>query len=438
MRSKQRIGRRLFLRRMAGAGAATAAFPTVITSTALGAGGRPPASERLVAGAIGVGSMGRGDLNGFLGSRDVQVVGVCDVDTRHQQKAKQMVDGRYKNADCKTYLDFRELIGRGDLDICCLAMPDHWHAVPVILAARAGIDMYGQKPLARSIREGRAMCDAVHRYGRVWQTGSWQRSVGHFRRACELVRNGRLGTVARVEVGLPSGGSGKTGKPLPVPPELDWNFWLGPAPWREYCDFGRGNCHWDWRWILDYSGGQLTDWAGHHVDIAHWGLDLDTTGPVTIEGKGDYPADGLRDVPGKYQFTCRYAGGLEMSVGSGHYHPMGAKWFGADGKWIHVSRGGLRASDEKLLREQIGPGEVHLYKTRGHMQNFLECVKTRKATVTPIEVAHRSISVGLLGEIATFTGRKIQWDPKTERILGDPGAGALLGRSYRQPWTLDV
>jgi len=437
MRRSTSLTRRAFLRRSALTAGAAAAFPTVITSTALGAGGRPAASDRLVGGSIGVGSMGSGDLRSLLGQKEVQMVGVCDVDTAHSDRAKMMVDGRYKNKDCKTYVDFRELIARGDLDICHLAVPDHWHAMPVIHAARAGIDMYGQKPLARSIRECRAMADAVHRYGRVWQTGSWQRSVRNFHHACELVRNGRIGKVVRVEVGLPSGRANRPYEACPPPKTLDYDRWLGPAPYREHVNLGRGGMHWDWRWVMDYSGGQLTDWAGHHIDIAHWGLGLDDTGPTTVEGRGEYPNDGVYDVPFKYQFTCMYAGGLEMSVGSGHYHPMGTKWIGQDGRWIHVSRRDLSASDPKILAAKIGPGEIQLYKTNGHMQNFIECVRSRKLTVTPIETALRSISVGLLGEIAMLTGRKIKWDPKTEQIIDDPGAAALLGRSYREPWTLE-
>ncbi len=431
------LTRRNFLRRSALTAGAAVAFPTIITSTALGAPGRPAASDRLVAGSIGVGSMGRGALGSILGRGEVQVVAGCDVDGKHRDQAKKMVDGRYKNEDCKVYNDFRELIGRGDIDICTLALPDHWHAIPAIQAARAGMDMYGQKPLARSIRECRAMADAVHRYGRIWQTGSWQRSVGHFHRACEMVRNGRVGKVVRVEVGLPSGRSRGLEKPCPPPETLDYDRWLGPAPYREHVNLGRGGMHWDWRWVMDYSGGQLTDWAGHHIDIAHWGLGLDNTGPSTIAGHGEYPTDGIYDVPFKYQFTCMYANGLEMSVGSGHYHKMGAKWIGQDGRWVHVSRRGVSASDPKILAEKIGPEEIHLYKTRGHMQNFLKCVRSRELTVTPIETALRSISVGLLGEIAMLTGRKIKWDPKAEEIIDDPGAAALLGKSYREPWTLE-
>ncbi len=429
--SKANISRRGFLKGAAAFGG-ICGFPAVVPSSVFGQGAP---SNKIVMGAIGTGSMGMGDLNGFLNKDEVRVVAVCDVDRRHRENAKNAVNGKYRNSDCGSYLDFRELIGRGDLDAVITALPDHWHAVPSVMAAKAGLDIHGQKPLARSIREGRAICDAVHRYGRVWQTGSWQRSVAHFRRACELVRNGRIGHVAYVEVGLPTGGTRGPQPEIPVPDWLDWDFWLGPAPWRPYCNFGGNGCHWDWRWIMDYSGGQLTDWAGHHIDIAHWGMDLDDTGPVEIEGKGDFPKNGLYDAPPTYRFRCKYANGLEMVVANNQQVPQGAKWFGEKG-WIHVSRGGLSASDEKILREVIGPDEVQLYNSRDHLQNFIECVKSRKLTITPVETAHRSISVGLLGEIAMLTGRKIRWNPETEEIVGDPAASALLGRAYREPWTL--
>ncbi|MHC4704004.1 MAG: Gfo/Idh/MocA family protein, partial [Planctomycetota bacterium] len=349
----------------------------------------------------------------------------------HVDNAKKIVDQKYGNSDCAAYKDFREVTSRGDLDAVLLATPDHWHAIPAIEAARAGLDIHGQKPLARSIREGRAICDAVHRYGRVWQTGSQQRSDYKFRRACELVRNGRIGKILKVEVGLPTGG-GTDVKSIQKHPEgLDWDFWLGPAPYVPY----RGVVHWNWRWILDYSGGQLTDWAGHHIDIAHWGMGWDRTGPVEIEGAGVYPNEGLYNVPSEYKFTCKYADGIVMTVANNTQLTQGAKWYGETG-WIHVNRGGLRASDEKILREEIGPNEIKLYESRDHKQNFLDCVKSRKLTICPVEVGHRSISVGLLGEIAMLTGRKIKWNPETEEIAGDAEAGALLGRSYREPWVL--
>jgi len=427
MKKKGLITRRDFFSRTVAAGTAIA-FPAIVPSSVFGANAP---SNRIVMGAIGVGSQGTGDMRGFLSKPEVQMVAVCDVDKNHRDGAKKIVDDKYGNSDCRAYLDFRDLIGRGDLDAVQLAMPDHWHAIPAVAAARAGLDIHGQKPLARSIREGRAICDAVHRYSRVWQTGSQQRSDLKFRRAAELVRNGRIGKILKIEVGLPTGGGSDVKAVMAVPEGLDWDFWLGPAPYVPY----RGVVHWNWRWIMDYSGGQLTDWAGHHIDIAHWGMGWDYTGPVEIEGKGNYPTEGLYNVPTEYKFTCKYADGAIMTVANNRQLTQGAKWYGEKG-WIHVNRGGLHASDEKILREEIGPNEVKLYESRDHKQNFLDCVKSRKLTICPVEVGHRSISVGLLGEIAMLTGRKIKWDPETEQIIGDPEAGALLGRSYREPWVL--
>ncbi|MCY2932244.1 MAG: Gfo/Idh/MocA family oxidoreductase [Planctomycetota bacterium] len=427
------ITRRGLLKTSVAGAAAFVAAPTILSSRLFGA---DAPSNKIVMGAIGVGSMGSGNLGGFLGDGRVQVVAVCDVDKGHVDGARNRVNGQYHNQDCRAYEDFREMIAKEKLDAVSLALPDHWHALIAVACAKAGWDIYGEKPLARSIREGRAICDAVSRYGRIWQTGSWQRSQGHFRQAAELVRNGVLGKIQRVEVGLPGGSSSGRVAPSPPPPGLNYNFWLGPAPWREHCHFqGQGSVHWHWRWIMDYSGGQLTDWAGHHIDIAHWGLGKDADGPVEIAGKGEYPADGLYDAPYGYRFTCTYADGLPLIVGDGGKVPDGAKWFGEKG-WIHVNRGGLWASDPKILQEKIGPDGVRLYVSNNHHQNFLDCVRSRQATVTPAETAHRSISVALLGEIAMLTGRKIKWNPKTEEIVGDAGASALLGRPYREPWTL--
>ena len=435
MKERNRITRRSLVKGAVAAGA-VAALPSVVSA----ASRRPAPSERITMGFIGVGSQGRGNMNGFLGRDRVQVVAVCDVDEAHLAVAKTAVDNRYGNTDCVGYHDFRDLIARGDLDAVGLALPDQWHAIPVIAAARAGLDMYGEKPLARSIRESRAMCDAVHRYGRIWQTGSWQRSVPHFRRACEVVRAGLLGKVHLVEVGLPTGRPCDLKPPKPVPEGLDWNRWLGPAPWRPYCEFGGNKCHWDWRWIMDFSGGQLTDWAGHHIDIAHWGMDLDGSGPVEVEGTGTYPDDGLWDAPTEYEFTCTYADGLVIRVANDRKMGfMGTKWHGEDG-WLHVNRGGYSASDPRLLTDDVLPPSAWtLYPGnpgRDHIDNFLDCVASRQPTITPVETACRSISVGHLGEIAMLTGRKIRWDPEREEILDDPGASALLGRAYREPWVL--
>lgn len=424
--TKRRVSRRQFLGTAAGA----VAFPYIVPSSVFGAGAP---SGKITMGCIGVGSQGSGNMNGFLNKGDARVLAVCDVDKGHREGAKRRVDEKYGNSDCAAYHDFRELIARDDIDALSLAVPDHWHSIPVIMAARAGKDMYGEKPLARTIAEGKRMVEAVHRYDRIWQTGSWQRSQGNFHHACELVRNGRIGKVTRVEVGLPTGGGGEVKAVQPVPENLDWDFWLGPAPWVPF----RGVSHWDWRWIMDYSGGQLTDWAGHHIDIAHWGLGLDETGPVEIEGRGVYPKDGIYDVPTEYKFTCRYANGVEMVVASDRLVPkgMGTVWYGEKG-WVHVDRGRQATNPAELWNEAIGPNEIRLYHSRDHQQNFLDCVKSRQKTITPVEVAHRSISVGLLGEIAMRLERKLQWNPDKEEFVNDPEANRMLSRPMRAPWHL--
>ena len=422
--------RRRFLRHIAGITAGVVGFPHIVPSTVFGSSAP---SERITLGCIGVGGQGTGNMQGFLSKRDAQVVAVCDVDKRNLDRAKSLVDKKYENTGCATYHDFREVIARADIDALSLAMPDHWHSIPVVLGARAGKDMYGEKPLARTIHEGRVMRDAMNQYGRIWQTGSWQRSQESFHHACELVRNGRIGKIARVEVGLPTGG-GTDNRPVqPVPENLDWDFWLGPAPWVPY----RGVSHWDWRWIMDYSGGQLTDWAGHHIDIAHWGLGLEETGPVEIEGKGVYPKDGLFNVPTEYKFTCKYANGVEMVVANDRQVPkgMGTVWYGEKG-WAHVDRGRQATEPANLWSDVIGPNEIRLYESRDHQQNFLDCVKSRRKTITPIEVAHRSISVGLLGEIAMLLERKLHWNPEKEEFVNDPEANRMLSRPMRAPWHL--
>jgi len=434
------------LKKSAGLAAGIVGFPYLIRSSALGLAGTVSPSNRLLMAQIGCGGMGTGNMKSFLEiGPDVQVVAVCDVDARHAQNGKKNVDSTYGNQDCRIYQDFHELLERESLDVISHALPDHWHAAVTLACARKGLDMYGEKPFARSIGEGRAMCDTIRRYGLIWQTGSWQRSVRDFHHAAELVRNGRIGTVKYVEVGLPDGASSGPGPSIePTPDQINWNMWLGSAPWRPYQNFngkpgnsgGRGP-HWDWRWIMDYSGGQLTDWAGHHVDIAHWGLGLEHTGPVEIEGKGEYPTEGIYDVPFAYNFLCTYINGIQIRVANASQlpHGMGACWYGDKG-WIHVTRGQLQASDTKILEEKIGSGEIPLYKSQNHHRNFIDCVKSRKETIAPAETAHRSISVGLLGEIAMLTGRKLYWNPETEQFIRDDDANRYLMRPYRAPWYL--
>ncbi len=431
----RKITRRDLLKKAAGTAAAAVCFPYVVPSSALGKAGTVAPSNRVVMAGIGLGWQGTANMKSFLGRDDVQFIAVCDIDKNHLAQAKQTVDKTYGNQDCATYHDFRELLARGDLDAVSIALPDHWHSIPAIAAARAGLDIYGEKPLSHTLLEGRAMCQAVERYNRIWQTGSWQRSVEKFHRACELVRNGRIGKVTHVEVGLGRGHSDyahtrNQQTPGPPPPELDYDFWLGPAPWAPYCP---ARVHKNWRWVLDHGGGKIMDWVGHHVDIAHWGLGLDYTGPVEVEGWGKFPPDGVWDAPTEYEFTCKYANGVTMVVAS--RFESGTKWYGEHG-WVAVDRSKLRTEPARLLREKIGPDETRLYYSRDHWGNFIECVKTRRTTITPCEIAHRSATVGHLAQIAITLGRKIRFNPQTEQILDDPTASRMLGKVMRSPWSL--
>jgi len=433
---ENKSSRRSFLKNSVSLVAGTIVLPHIIPSSALGMNGIVPPSDRIVMGSIGVGSQGTGNMKGFLRFKEVQLVSMCDLDSSHLEKASEIVNQYYKNKDCRTYKDYREFLEKEKLDAVCISVPDHWHSIAYVAAANKKINIYGEKPLARSIGEGQQIVKAVKKNNIIWQTGSWQRSVANFHKGAELVFNGRLGKVDHVEVGLPNAQK-LVGMPSikEVPAELDWDFWLGSAPKVPY----RGVCHWNWRWILDYSGGQLTDWAGHHIDIAHWGLGLDRTGPIEVSGVGVYPAaTELYNVPGEFDFNCKYKSGVTIRVANAARltQGMGVTWYGSNG-WIHVDRGDIiTASKPELISEELGANKKALYKSLDHSQNFLECIRNRKETIAPAEVAHRSISVGLLGEIAMTTKQTIKWDPDKEQIINNAAASKMLMRSFREPWKI--
>jgi len=435
-----KIRRRDFLKTVPAAVAGLVGFPTIVKAAVLGRAGAVPPSDKIVMAGIGFGMQGPSNMRDFVTNDEVQWVAVCDLDKDHLALAKKIADDHYGNKACATYHDFRELYARGDLDAVSIAVPDQWHAILSITAVRAGLDVFGEKPFTHSLLEGRALCDAVRRYGRVWQTGSWQRSVDNFHRACELVRNGRIGRILKVEVGLPSGHHdfAKTfgqWKIEPPPPELDYDFWVGPAPYVPYC---KARVHMNWRWNMDFGGGQLMDWIGHHLDIAHWGLGFDTTGPVEISGTGEFPTTGIYNSPTRYWVEAKYADGTPIVIAGGYDEiQSGTKWIGEYG-WIWVDREKFETQPAYLVNEIIGPNEIRLTKSRNHARNFLDCVRSRERTIADCEIGHRSASVGHLGVIAIATGRKIKWDPATETIQGDEEATRLLGRAYRKPWQLPV
>jgi predicted dehydrogenase len=405
----------------------------------LGFDNRATPANRITVACIGVGWMGSANLTSFLDEPDAQVVAVCDVDSEHLQAARTVVNEKYKNQDCATYREFEEVLARPDIDAVMLAVPDHWHGVLGVAALRAGKDVYGEKPVAGIFSEGKAICDAVARYKRVWQTGTWQRSRAQFRVASELVRNGRVGKVHTVEVGLPGGlpdfdGLGHMDQPTAPPKHLDYQRWLGPAPEAPYCP---ARVHKTWRWNLDYGGGMLMDWVGHHVDIAHWGLGFDHDGPVEVEGKGEYSlANAVWNAPSKFHVTARYRNGVTMHVRGGYDKVLpGVKWIG-EGGWLWVDRNGMDARPRQTLFSRIRPDEIHLEESPGHHRQFLDCVKSRGRTIAPPDVALRSTVPGYLGLISILTGTKIRWDPDNQKIVDNSAAERLLSRSLRSPWRL--
>lgn len=444
------MDRRTFLNAMP-LGAAT---PIFAPASALGRASRPAAGERVTMGVIGTGNQGTGDMRGFLRDPRVQVVAVCDVnrmsagywngDVAGREPARSYVEwhyGREKRSGvykgCDMYEDFRDLIARKDIDAVLIALPDHWHSIPVVMAARAGKDIYGEKPLSLTIAEGRAMSNAVRDNKRIFQTGSQQRSDARFRKACELVRNGRIGKLKTVTCGLPGGTpdlsyDAHRKQPEPVPEGFDYQMWLGPAPEAPYCP---ARCHVNFRWILDYSGGQITDWGGHHPDIAQWGMGTELTGPIEIRNAtGRWADDGLYNTAVDFTFEAIYENGVRMVISN--RTRGGVTFEGADGS-IWVNRGAIESKPGDLVYSDITDRELHLYKSDDHFRNFIDCVLSRKEPVAPIEQAHRSITIAHLGNIALKLGRNIRWDPVAERAVNDDEANRMLSRPMRAPWSLN-
>ncbi|MBT3379822.1 MAG: Gfo/Idh/MocA family oxidoreductase [Lentisphaerae bacterium] len=426
------MDRRTFLSR---AGVSIGAFPFILSNRSLG--GQAAPSNRFAFASIGIGGMGGGNLGGFMNRENVQIVAVCDADGSRCSAAQKRVNKHYagKTASgaykgCDAYSDFREIIARDDIDGVIISTPDHWHVPIAVAAAKSGKDMYCEKPLTLTVGEGRVLSDTIRRYGRVLQVGSQQRSGRNFRFACELVRNGRIGKLERIYANI--GGAPSTGVhvPMDVPGGFDYDMWLGSAPWAPYT---KARCHGSFRWIFDYSGGKMTDWGAHHNDIAQWANGADRSGPVAVEGTGRFPSDGLYNVPTQFEVTYTYANDVVLTCRSTGEN--GIRFEGSDG-WIFVSRSRIDGHPKSLLRETIAPDEIHLYESRDHRANLLECMATRRETVAPAEVGHRSATVCHIGNIAMILGRKLKWDPDRERFAGDEVANRMLDRSRRSPWRL--
>jgi predicted dehydrogenase len=457
------LNRRTFLK-VAGS---AAILPSILSRAHAQSSGNA-ANNRINIGVIGMGWQGPWNTKAFLASDDCQVVAVADIDANHLRDAVKMINDSYGTEDCKGYHDYKELLSRTDIDAVMIAVPDHWHEVVATEAARQKKDIYGEKPLARTIAEQQSIVRAVQQNGVIWQMGSWQRSVPNFHKAAEIVRNGLIGTVTHVEVGLPGNNGDFDGVAKDAlaklaahgenftsleqihtgsnawkllctdpPPELDYETWVGPSKMTPYI---RAQNHKSWRWNYNTGAGELMDWIGHHLDIAHWGLDFDNSGPLEVEGSGDLPpADAIWNTAPKYRFELKYPQGITMTLAGGYPDiKAGVKWIGTEG-WVWVDRGGFDASNPAWKQGKNLPRElrkVKLYTSANHHQNFLDCIKTRQSTVAPVETGHHSALPGHLCLISMRTGRKIRWDAQQEKIIGDHEASKMMTREYRAPWKM--
>ena len=459
--ARKKMDRRRFLT-TAGKGvvasSVVAGFPAIVPSSVFGAASP---GNRINVGAIGTGRISRGhDLPGIWQHDIARVMAACDLDRKRMEDAKTLINGYYSKQTGKPYdgvagyTNYHDLLANKDVDAVVISTPDHWHCLIAIDAVEAGKDVYLQKPASLTIAEGRALSDAVQRSGRIFQIGSQQRSTVQFRYAAELVRNGRIGQIKTVEVGLPGDPSGEVEPEMPVPKNLNYDMWLGSTPVVYYTEkrvhpqvgYDRPG----WLRCEQFGAGMITGWGAHHIDSAHWGMDTELTGPVEIWGTAEFPKSGLWDVHGPFKTEALYANGVHMIV-SGDF-PNGIKFIGTNG-WIFVSRGNervtasdpvaklndstaLQASDPKIIKSVIGPTEIHLPESKEHHLNWLESVKSRKEPIAPVEVAHRSCSACLLHHAAMKLKRKLYWDPAKERFKNDEEANAMLSRPQRAPYAI--
>jgi len=464
MKDKQKVGvsRRDFVKAAAmstvASSLAATGFPAIVPASVLKGNGP---GNRINIGAIGTGRISRvHDLPGVWRYDDARVIAVCDLDSHRVDDAKKLVNDYYSKKTGKSYDgvigygDYRELLQNKDIDAVLISTPDHWHALIGIDAVATGKDVYMQKPASLTIAEGRALSNAVHRTDRIFQIGSQQRSSPQFRYAAELVRNGRVGQLRKVYVGLPGDPSGDEEPEMPIPKNLNYGKWLGSTPNVYYTEKRvhpqSGYDRPGWLRCEQFGAGMITGWGSHHIDCAHWAMDTEYTGPIEVSGWAEFPKKGLWDVHGKFQTEALYANGVKMVVST--ELPNGIKFEGTNG-WIFVSRGNeavtasdpaaklkdtqaLAASDPKIITSVIAPQEVHLYESKEHHGNWLECVKTRKPPIAPIEVGHRSCSACLIHQIAMRLKRKVYWDPEKERFKNDDEANSMLSRSQRWPYVV--
>lgn len=442
---RRNISRRGFIQSATGLTLGAIGFPYVVPSAALGRAGAVAASERIAVGCVGVGPQGTYVMRNFLSQDDCRVVAVCDLKKPVLEGGRNTVNGYYKNDDCATYADYRELIARPDIDVVHIATCDHWHVLVALEAVRAGKDIYLEKPMGLSLAEDQALREACHRSGTVFQFGTQQRSERNFRFACELVRNGRIGELREINVWCSGSSSGGSRKPTAAPDWVDYDMWLGPAPYTPHTP-DRVSNQW-WWFISDYALGFIAGWGVHPLDIALWGGGDKLAGPLTIEGKGVWPdPEGVCDTAMNWDVTCTYDSGVRMSYFGNPYPDAwktrygrtsdhGTAFEGTDG-WVHVDRSGINAHPKELLQSEWTPNDVQLYNSNNHARNLLDCVKSRKEAICPIDEAVQADILCHISDIAIRLEQKLRWDPMKEQFVGNDAANRYLARAMRSPWRL--
>ncbi len=431
-------------------------LPTIVPSSVFGSNAP---NDKINIGAIGTGRISRDhDMPSVLKYDNIRITAVCDLDSKRMGEAKTYVENYYAQKgikhEVKMYADYKELIADKSIDAVLISTPDHWHALPVIEAARAGKDIYVQKPFSFTLDEGRIMSNIVNSTGVILQIGTQQRAMPQFHRACELVRNGKIGELKSVKIGLPIDPAGEDEPEMPIPSNLNYEKWLGPTPYVYYTekrvhpqlDYSRPG----WLRCDSYCLGMITGWGVHHVDAAHWGMDTEYTGPIEVSGKAEYPTKGLWSVHGKYHVYLKYANGIAAEICD--EFPNGVRFEGTEG-WIFVTRGNysatgsdpnaktdqtspLQASDPKILKAVIGANDIQLQKIADHHGNWLDCVRSRQKPITPAEIGHRATSTCIISHIAMKLGRKLDWDPVLECFKNDDVANAMLSRYDRYPYVI--
>lgn len=456
---KNNLNRRSFIKKTTTTAFATAAIPTIVPSSVFG---KNAPSNRIQIGQIGCGRIARThDMPGTMQHEVAQMVAVCDVDLNRMNDGKLLVDNYYQKkgqkVDTKMFENYQELIAHKDIDAVIVSTPDHWHAQPALEAALAKKHVYLQKPTSLTVEEGRLLSNIVQEQKITLQVGTQQRSSPQFRYAAELVRNGRIGKIHTVKVGLPGDPAGPTAQTEPVPSVLNFDAWLGSTPEMDYSEmlvhpktgYGRPG----WLRKEQFGAGMITGWGQHHFDSAAWGMNTEYTGPIAVEAVADFPKSGSWNVHGDFMVKATYKNGITMLTSGGF--PNGIRYEGEDG-WIFVTRGAYRAtpsdpipekngtksldaSDPKLLKSVIQPNEIHLYESKEQHGNWLECIQSGKEPISPVEIGHRACSVCLISHIAMKLSRKLHWDPVSERFINDAEANAMLSRPQRAPYgTLNI